>query len=106
MNVAVFGSFGRRVLAPGWTHETAVSFFGSGDIDLARVEAGNDPRITAVGIFGGIDIIVDEGSRVTMSGFSLFGSRKTEIVAGAGPSLHISAIAIFGSIKVKLPRVA
>lgn len=34
MNVAIFGGFGDRPLAPGWTKETAVAVFGGGELDL------------------------------------------------------------------------
>ena len=103
MNVAVFGSFGKRVLAPGWTKETAVSFFGSGEFNLAGVEPGGNARLIAVAIFGGIDVIVDEGTRVTMTGFSLFGGREVVVVAGAGPAVQLHAVAVFGSVKAKPP---
>lgn len=103
MNVAVFGSFGKRMLAPGWIKQTALAFLGGGDFDLSGVEPGAGAQLTAIAIFGGIDIIVDEGTQVTMDGFSLFGSRDVEIVPADGPRLHIRAYAIFGSVEVKSP---
>jgi hypothetical protein len=103
MNVAVFGSFGKRMLAPGWTKETAVAFFGSGEFDLTQVEPGGNARFIATAVFGGINIIVDEGTRVTMSGFSLLGRREVEVVAGDGAAIQLHAIAVFGHIKVKPP---
>ena len=60
MNIVVFGSFGKRMLAPGWTKETAVALAGGGDFDLTGVEPGENARLTAVAVFGGIDIIVDD----------------------------------------------
>jgi hypothetical protein len=52
---------------------------------------------------GGIKIIVDEGTRVTMSGFSLLGHRKAAVVAGDGPTIHLRAVAIFGQVEVEAP---
>ena len=81
MNVAIFGGFGKRMLSSGWTKETAVAFAGGGEFDLTGVVPGENAQLTAVAIFGGIDIIVDEGTQVTMSGFSLFGSREVKVAA-------------------------
>lgn len=102
MNVAVFGSFGKRMLAPGWTKERAVAFFGGGDFDLTGIEAGEDARLTATAIFGSIDVIVDEGTQVTVTGFSFFGSRDVKIEPSDQPAIHIRAVAIFGSVDVEL----
>lgn len=104
MNIAVFGGFGERMLAPGWTKETSLALLGGGEFNLANIAPGDDARLTAVAIFGGIDIIVDQGTQVTMTGFSLFGSRKVTVTAGEGPSLTVHAVAIFGGVEVKTPR--
>ena len=55
-------------------------------------------------MFGGIDIIVDEGTQVTMNGFTLFGRRTVEVVPADGPVVHIRSYAIFGSVEVTSPR--
>ena len=106
MNVAIFGGFGKRMLAPGWTKETAIAFAGGGDFDLTEVAPGEDARLTAIAVFGGIDIVVDEGTQVSMSGFSLFGGRDVDVAAGQGPALHIRAVAVFGSVEVKAPETS
>jgi len=103
MNVAIFGSFGQRMLAPGWTKQTALAFLGGGDIDLTGIAPGDGAQLTAIAIFGGIDLIVDPGTQVTMTGFSLFGSRDVEVVPTDGPAVHIRAFAAFGSVDVKTP---
>lgn len=103
MNIAIFGSFGERLLAPGWVKQTALAFLGGGDFDLTGVEPGADAQLTAIAVFGGIDIIMDEGTRITMDGFSLFGSREVEVVPGDGPAVHIRSYAVFGSVEVKPP---
>lgn len=102
MNIAVFGGFGKRMLASGWRHETVVAFLGGGDFDLTGVTPGEKATITAVAIFGGIDIVVDPGAEVRMSGFSLFGGRTVEI--GPGDSevrFRVRAFALFGSVDVR-----
>lgn len=105
MNVAVFGSFGKRMLAPGWRNETALAFVGGGEFDLTGVEPGDGARLRAIAIFGSIDIIVDEGTNVTMSGFSVFGSRDVKVTPGAGPHMGVRGVAVFGSVDVEPPKV-
>ena len=56
MNVATFGAFGDRPLAPGWTKETAVAVFGGGELDLRSAPAGENARLTAVAVLGGVEI--------------------------------------------------
>lgn len=103
MNVAIFGSFGERMLADGWTRQTACALLGGGDFDLTGVEPGAGAQLRAIAVFGGIDIIVDEGTQVTMDGFSLFGSRNVEVNPAQGPAVHIRSYAIFGGVDVKTP---
>ena len=106
MNIAVFGSFGERVLASGWSRETAIALLGGGDFDLTGVVPGDNARLTAVAVFGGIDVIVDEGTQVTMSGFSLFGSRVVKVAPGDGPAMKVRAFAFFGGVEVRPPESA
>jgi len=103
MNVAVFGSFGERLLAHGWTKETAVAFFGGGDFDLSEVEPGEHARLTAVAVLGSVDIRVAADAQVTMTGGSLFGSRKVKVPTGSGPAVHVRGIAVLGHVNVLPP---
>lgn len=105
MNGAIFGGFGKRMLASGWTKETAVAFFGGGEFDLTDVIPGEGARLTAIAVLGSIDIVVGEGTQVTMSGFSLFGSRDVNVAPAEGPAIHVRAVAILGSVDVKSPTV-
>ena len=104
MNIAVFGGFGKRMLSPGWTRETAVAVAGGGEFDLTDIAPGENAHLTAVAIFGGIDVIVDEGTQVTMTGFRLFGSREVTVVAGDGPAIQVRAFALFGGVEVRPPK--
>lgn len=104
MNIVVFGSFGKRVLPPGWTKDTTVAVLGSGTFDLTAVAAGDNPRLTAVAILGSVTIVADPGTNIALSGFSLFGSRNVEVVGGDGPTIRLRAIVLFGSVIVKPPK--
>jgi hypothetical protein len=101
MNLAVLGGFGERPIPPGWTNETAVAIFGGGDIDLTQSPPGENARLKAVALFGGIDIKVPAGSRVSVSGFSLLGGRDIKVEPGDGPEMRMRLIAVLGGIEVK-----
>lgn len=58
MNLAIFGGFDERPLAPGWRKETAVAVFGGGSFDPTSAPPGPDARLTAVAILDGIEIKV------------------------------------------------
>ena len=105
MNIAIFGGFGKRMLAPGWTNETAIAIAGGGDFDLTGVTPGDKARLTAFAMFGGIDIIVDDDTNVTMGGFSMFGSREVTTSGGGEQSISVRAIALFGGVDVKPPKL-
>ena len=78
--------------------------FGGGEFDLTGIRPGDGAHLTAIAVFGGIEIIVDPGTQVTMSGFSLAGSRDIEVTPGDGPAFSLRAIAILGSVEVKERR--
>lgn len=67
------------------------------------MEPGEGAELTDTAVFGGIDIIVDPGTQITMNGFGLFGSREVDVVPADGPVVNIRAYAIFGSVEVKTP---
>lgn len=101
MNVAIFGGFGDRPLAPGWTKETAVAVFGGGELDLRSAPPGESARLTAVAVLGGVEVKVAPGTRVTMSGLSFLGGRDVKIEPGDGPEIRVHAVAILGGVEVK-----
>jgi hypothetical protein len=101
VNVAIFGGFEKRPFAPGWTKETLVSVFGGGELDLTQSPPGDGAKLTAITLFGGIELLVAPGTAVALSGFSLFGGRSVDVTQGDGPRFDFKAIAIFGGIEVK-----
>ena len=83
------------------------AIFGGVTLDVRH--ARPDPEgatVTATAAFGGIDIIVPRGWRVTVRGTPIFGglNDKTERVGDLSedpPTLVIDAVAIFGGVEVK-----
>jgi len=100
-NFAILGGFGKMPVASGWTKETAVAVLGGGELDLASAPPGLDARLTAVAIFGGMDILVPPATTVSLSGLSLLGGRDVKVAPGDGPTIAIRAIAVLGGITVK-----
>jgi hypothetical protein len=101
VNIAIFGGFDKRPFAPGWTKQTAVAVLGGGEIDLTAAPPADGAVLTAVALFGAIEVVAPAGSRVTLSGLSLFGGRSVTVVAGDGPAFAVRAFAVFGGIEVK-----
>jgi hypothetical protein len=106
--VAIFSS-SRRV--GNWTlpkRLDSVAIFGSCLIDLRQ--AGIPPqggRIEAVGIFGSVQILVPPGLNVRVNGVPIMGSISGmgDIVGDpAAPWVDIEAVAIFGSVEVKVSK--
>lgn len=101
MNLALFGGFEKQPFAPGWTKETVVALFGGGELDLRHAPPGEAARLTAVALFGGVEIIVAPGTRVSMSGASVLGGRSVKVQSGEGPEIAMKLIAVCGGIEVK-----
>ncbi len=101
MNVAVFGGFSKTPLPPGWRHQTALALFGGGDLDLTAAAPADDARLTAIAIFGGIDVRVPPGVSVALSGLSLLGGRDVKVPPGDGPTIRVRAFAILGGVTIQ-----
>jgi hypothetical protein len=104
--VAVFSGAQRQGRWVPAQRETAVAVFGGIGLDYREAELSPEPlQLRAFVLFGGIDVVVPEGVRVEMSGFSLFGGRDVRAEGSlAGPSapvLRVQAVAVFGGISVK-----
>lgn len=102
MNLVIFGGLNRRPFPPGWTTETVITIFGGGTLDLSSSQPGEDARLTVVTILGGATILVAPGTKVSVSGFSLFGGREVKVSqVGDGPVIKMSLWVFLGGIEVK-----
>ncbi|QEC48185.1 hypothetical protein FSW04_11810 [Baekduia soli] len=83
------------------------AIFGGVTLDLRHATPAPDgATITATAAFGGIDILVPRGWRITTSSTPLFAGveDKTEAAGELGqdaPRLHVDALALFGGIAIK-----
>lgn len=108
--VVASGIFGGPTLAnasQAFRGASLTAVFGGVSLDLRQARpAADGARITATAVFGGIDILVPRGWRITIKGTPIFGGveDKTEHPAGLpgdAPVLQIDGFVIFGGIEVK-----
>ena len=82
----------------------AVAVFGDSDLDVRGAPAGDEEiAVRAVAGFGDVKVTVPPGSRVDMSGFALFGSRRSRVAGGPdadGPVVRVKAWSLFGDVEV------
>lgn len=103
--IAVFSFQGRRGpwLLSGRT--SAVSLFGKCHLDFRGALLPTDAEVidvSAVSVFGAVELVVPEGVPVELSGFAVFGkhdstSDRTQPLRGL-PTIHIRAFSLFGSV--------
>lgn len=106
-SIAVFGGpqlvSTARHLQGAWL--TAI--FGGISLDLRdAVPAAGGARVNATAAFGGIDLLVPRGWRISVHSTPIFGGLEdktdhTVIPPDGAPVLHIDAVCFFGGIEIK-----
>ncbi len=101
------GVFGDSTATGKWqpgAKTRAVAVFGDSELDMREtVGRGDDIAVRAVAGFGDVRVMVPAGSRVEISGFALFGNKRSAVVgdpAVDGPVVRVKAWALFGDVKV------
>lgn len=80
----------------------AEAVFGGLDLDLRSMEIENGAVIDAVGIFGGVDILVPPGVNVKLKRTALFGGAKNRTGSHGGETvLYVNALCMFGGVDIK-----
>jgi hypothetical protein len=103
--VAIFGGSTMKDRSPHLTHAEATAVFGGATLDLREAHIDDEATVDATAIFGGVDVLVPRGWRVSIGGLPIFGGYedKTEgngsLPEGA-PRLDVRATAIFGGVEV------
>jgi len=111
-SVAFFGgsNIGKGPWRPGkkvWS----IVFIGSSEIDFCQAQL-EEPvtKVRGISFFGSTKVIVSEEMPVTLSGFSIFGSRNVKRPKGSeapvesSKGLHINFVSMFGSLAVRVPE--
>jgi hypothetical protein len=94
---------GSRAFRGAWL--TAV--FGGVTLDLREaLPAPEGCRINATVAFGGVDVLVPKGWRISIRSTPIFGGSEdktdhSEPLPGDAPALHVDAVCVFGGVTVK-----
>ncbi len=86
---------------------SSFALFGAASIDFRKAELKEGAtKLNATSIFGATRVFVPPDIHVNLSGFSLFGAKRSKLSGAKGPSakytkeLNISATSIFGAFEV------
>jgi Cell wall-active antibiotics response 4TMS YvqF len=86
-------------------HADVSAVFGGATLDLRQAHIDDRATVDAFALFGGVDVLVPTGWRVSMSGLPIFGGYddktvdQTELPEDA-PVLAVNATAVFGGVGV------
>ena len=104
--VALLGGSESRNRSEHFHHANVSAVLGGATLDLREAHLEPDASVDALALFGGTDVIVPPGTRVTLSGLPIFGgyddkTRGNGELPPDAPKLKVSATAIFGGVSVK-----
>jgi hypothetical protein len=103
MYIHFLGSGGSTQLPAGWGDETSLSALSSTRVD-ATAPPAEGAKLTVISILCTATVLVSPGSRITLSGGDILGSHSIDVDQhDDGPAIHIQAIPVLGSIKIKSP---
>lgn len=109
-NVSGFAMFGGQDIvsrADRFAGGSLTALFGGCTLDLRQAELHPEgAQIETFAAFGGIDVIVPRGWRVTVSGMPLFGAFEDNIDKSVppepgSPPIRVSGVVLFGGVEVK-----
>ena len=87
------------VVAPGQSVQ-AYAVLGKAVVDLRREDLPDGVRVLVRAVLGEVEVQLPPGSRVELSGVTVLGDRSVGVAAGAGPLVHLDAVAVLGSVRV------
>ena len=105
-SVAMFGGTKIKDRSEHFTHANVSAIFGGATLDLREAHIDGEASVDALAMFGGVDVLVPKGWRVSVDGTPILGGceDKTtgdgELPADA-PVLNVHATAILGGVGVK-----
>lgn len=106
-STAIFGAPKLISTAQRFRGAWLTAIFGGATLDLrAARPAPEGASINATVAFGGIDILVPPGWRVTVRSLPIFGGLEDETehaepLADDAPLVHIDAVILFGGVQIK-----
>lgn len=104
--IAVFGGATTRERSQHLRHADVSAIFGGATLDLREAHIDADADIDAFALFGGVDVLVPEGWRVSVGGLPFMGGieDKTDngdrTLSDNAPVLTVNGTALFGAVVV------
>lgn len=106
-STAVFG--GAELASANQTFRGAwlTAIFGSVTLDLRSARPVPEGAVVnATATFGGVDVLVPKGWRVTIRSVPIFGgvddkTDRSELLPDDAPTLHVDAVCVFGGVDIK-----
>jgi predicted membrane protein len=103
--IAIFGGRNQRVTSSRFAGADLTALFGGYELDLRDAEVADRPaRISAVAVFGGVDVIVPRGWNVRLDVLPIFGGAEDERprreTEHEETDLVVTGFAAFGGISV------
>jgi hypothetical protein len=104
--MALFGGTKVRSRAEHLTHSSVSAVFGGATLDLREAHIDHEADVDAFALFGGVEVLVPRGWRVSLGGLPIFGGYDdhTERDGALGPDapvLRVNATALFGGVDVR-----
>ncbi|MET9232236.1 LiaF domain-containing protein [Lentzea sp. NPDC003310] len=103
--VAFFGGTTTRERSQHLRHADVSAVFGGATLDLREAHIDADADIDAFALFGGVDVLVPEGWRVSAGGLPFMGGIEDKTdndrrLADDAPVLTVNGTALFGAVVV------
>ncbi|MBB5801185.1 hypothetical protein F4560_000953 [Saccharothrix ecbatanensis] len=104
--VALFGGTKVRSRAEHLTRANVSAVFGGATLDLRDAHIDDEADVDAFALFGGVEILVPRGWRVSLGGLPFFGgyddnTERDTVMASDAPLLKVNATALFGGVDVR-----
>ncbi|GAB3560977.1 DUF1707 SHOCT-like domain-containing protein [Spelaeicoccus albus] len=105
-SISVF-SGSNRVMRPKQEFARMVCVFGGSDLDVRQaIGPGKTVVVNSYNVFGGADVIVDDGTEVRNEMISVMGGDEIRVEQGDGDrgTLILRGLNIFGGLSVRRPN--
>lgn len=102
---AMFAGTKVRNTSEHLTRADATAVFGGVTLDLRQAHIDTEASVDAIALFGGVDILVPPGWRISIAGTPILGgvddkTRPSGPLPADAPVLRVNATAIFGGVTV------
>ncbi|HEU4946824.1 MAG TPA: LiaF domain-containing protein [Kribbella sp.] len=103
-SLAMFGSTKVKERSEHFTRADATAIFGGVTLDLREAHIDEQATVDAFAMFGGVEVLVPVGWRISLAGTPIFGGYEDKTRGGVlpadAPVLNVNAVAIFGGVDV------